>query len=277
MPAAGRVVVIGEERRRAYDRVHLSSLFAGGDESELTLGAAELYDTPGVELVLGDPAVTLDPAARTVTTAAGRQWTFGACVLATGSVPFVPPIAGTDATGVFVYRTLDDLAAVKASAAGCRMTPDNLVAGLAFAVGHDLDAAATTCPALTSLATSPSTPAAPRLLFRTFTERDERASVAVASNLSVSELNGARPSATHESSPVSSPKPNSGYHKPLPTPATRTTRGPRSATSSAPPAPAPGNATPTPNQTERPHHLASISGPKHPSTVGPIRLDTLRR
>ena len=42
------------------------------------------------------------------------------CVLATGSCPFVPPIPGTDAAGVFVYRTIDDLEAIRAWAAGRR-------------------------------------------------------------------------------------------------------------------------------------------------------------
>ena len=42
------------------------------------------------------------------------------CVLATGSSPFVPPIPGTDAAGVFVYRTIEDLEAMRAWAiAGC--------------------------------------------------------------------------------------------------------------------------------------------------------------
>jgi nitrite reductase (NADH) large subunit len=120
VPASQRIVVIGEERRRAYDRVHLSSVFDGVDEAELTLGAADLYDTPGVELVLGDPVVAIDPARGTATASSGRRWSFTTCVLATGSAPFVPPIPGTDADGTFVYRTLDDLAAIKLRAARCR-------------------------------------------------------------------------------------------------------------------------------------------------------------
>ena len=41
-------------------------------------------------------------------------------MLATGSAPFVPPIPGTDAAGAFVYRTLDDLDAIRAWASECR-------------------------------------------------------------------------------------------------------------------------------------------------------------
>jgi nitrite reductase (NADH) large subunit len=114
-----RIVVIAEERRRAYDRVHLSAVFDGSTPDELTLGAPDLYDHPGVELVLGDPVLTLDTTRRTATTASGRVLGFADCVLATGSRPFVPPIPGTEAAGAFVYRTLDDLDQIRHWAAGC--------------------------------------------------------------------------------------------------------------------------------------------------------------
>ena len=118
--ASHRLVVVGEESRRAYDRVHLSSLFDGVDADDLSLGDGNVYDTDGVELVTGDPIVTLDVPARLATTGSGRVISFDECVLATGSYPFVPPIPGTDAPGVFVYRTIDDLDAIREWAAGCR-------------------------------------------------------------------------------------------------------------------------------------------------------------
>ena len=111
------LTVIGEERRRAYDRVHLSSLFDGMCADDLLLGSADLYEQPGVELVVGDAVVGLDRATRTVTTASGMQWTYDHCVLATGSAPFVPPIEGTNTAGVFVYRTIDDLEGIRGFAA----------------------------------------------------------------------------------------------------------------------------------------------------------------
>lgn len=115
-----RLVVVGEEWRRAYDRVHLSAVFDGMDAEDLTLGDADLYDHPGVELVLNDAVVSLDPHAHRAETASGRRIDYHHCVLATGSSPFVPPIPNTDAPGVFVYRTLDDLAAIGTWAAGCQ-------------------------------------------------------------------------------------------------------------------------------------------------------------
>ena len=51
-----------------------------------------------------------------MTTASGREIAYDALVLATGSYPFVPPVPGHDLPGCFVYRTLDDLDAIRAAA-----------------------------------------------------------------------------------------------------------------------------------------------------------------
>src|SRR6185503_16817295 len=62
----------------------------------------------------------VDLAARTVTTAHG-SYGYDRLVLATGSYPFVPPVPGRDRPGCFVYRTVDDLEALTAYAAGRRV------------------------------------------------------------------------------------------------------------------------------------------------------------
>ncbi|MGC4887751.1 nitrite reductase large subunit NirB [Micromonospora sp. DT227] len=110
-----RVTVLAEERRPAYDRVRLSAVFDGVDADELSLHTPD----DGVELRLGEPATGVDRARRVVTTATGEH-PYDALVLATGSYAFVPPVDGTDLPGVFVYRTLDDLAAIRAHAGGRR-------------------------------------------------------------------------------------------------------------------------------------------------------------
>ncbi|MFG3301256.1 nitrite reductase large subunit NirB [Micromonospora chersina] len=110
-----QVTVLGEERRPAYDRVRLSAFFDGVSAEELNLHTPD----DGVELRLGEPALALDRARRVVTTATGEH-PYDALVLATGSSAFVPPIGGVDLPGVFVYRTLDDLAAIRAHAEGRR-------------------------------------------------------------------------------------------------------------------------------------------------------------
>jgi NAD(P)H-nitrite reductase large subunit len=53
-----------------------------------------------------------------VTTASGAVFAYDALILATGSYPFVPPVPGHDAAGAFVYRTVEDVRAIKDFAAG---------------------------------------------------------------------------------------------------------------------------------------------------------------
>ncbi|WP_433610934.1 nitrite reductase large subunit NirB [Dactylosporangium sp. CA-139114] len=107
-----RITVLAEEGRGAYDRVRLSAYFDGVTADELT------YDVPeGVDVRLGEPVLSIDRGARRVRTARA-QYQYDALVLATGSSAFVPPITGVDQAGVFVYRTLDDLEAIRAHARG---------------------------------------------------------------------------------------------------------------------------------------------------------------
>ncbi|MFI1176406.1 nitrite reductase large subunit NirB [Streptomyces melanogenes] len=108
-----RVVVLGEEPRPAYDRVHLTSYFTGATPDELSMVEDGFIEKYGIELHLGDPARSVDRAARTVTARSGRVFAYDVLVLATGSYPFVPPVPGRDLAGCFVYRTIEDLLAIE--------------------------------------------------------------------------------------------------------------------------------------------------------------------
>jgi nitrite reductase (NADH) large subunit len=109
-----RLVLIGEESRPAYDRVHLSSFFDGATADDLALTTKAWLADHDISATFGRRAVAIDIAAKSVTTEAGETAIYDHLVLATGSVPFVPPVPGTDAPGVFVYRTIDDLEATQA-------------------------------------------------------------------------------------------------------------------------------------------------------------------
>ena len=108
--------VLSEESRLAYDRVNLSKWFDGKSDAELSLVSEGQYEELGVEVVRGDAAVELDRNARTVRLASGRELRYDELVLATGSYPFVPPIKGCNAPGCYVYRTIDDLVAIRDAA-----------------------------------------------------------------------------------------------------------------------------------------------------------------
>ena len=107
------VTVLGEEPRPAYDRVHLSEFFSGRTADDLALVEAAWFAEQGVALELNACVDTIDRDACTVTTTDGRSFAYDQLVLATGSAPFVPPIPGTDLPGVFVYRTIEDLEAIR--------------------------------------------------------------------------------------------------------------------------------------------------------------------
>ena len=111
-----QITVVGDESTPAYDRVALSSLFHGTAVTDLHLASEDLYDDDARVRHVGDAAVGLDLARHVVTTASGRALPYDELVLATGSAPFVPPVPGNDLPGVFVYRTLDDVAAIQAYA-----------------------------------------------------------------------------------------------------------------------------------------------------------------
>ncbi|MGY0486678.1 nitrite reductase large subunit NirB [Streptomyces sp. WG-D5] len=108
-----RVVVLCEEPRPAYDRVHLTSYFSGTTPEELSMTDPEFIDKHGIELYVGDPAVVVDRESRVVHARSGLKVPYDRLVLATGSYPFVPPVPGKDATGCFVYRTIEDLYAIE--------------------------------------------------------------------------------------------------------------------------------------------------------------------
>ncbi len=108
-----RIVVLCEEPRPAYDRVQLTSYFSGRTPDDLSLVEGDFMQRHGIELHLDDPAETVDTTARTVTSRAGRTFTYDSLVLATGSYPFVPPVPNKDAEGCFVYRTIEDLLAIE--------------------------------------------------------------------------------------------------------------------------------------------------------------------
>ena len=107
------LTVIAEEPRPAYDRVHLTEYFSGKSADDLLLARHDFADAYGIALHLNTKATSIDTANKTVTTADGRQIDYDKLVLATGSYPFVPPLPGKDRDNCFVYRTIEDMDAMR--------------------------------------------------------------------------------------------------------------------------------------------------------------------
>jgi len=121
-PDAGHSIsVLGEEPRPAYDRVQLSAFFSGKRAAELSLVDADFFAKRGIAAFIGERAAAIDRERQLVRTSTGQELGYDTLVLATGSYPFVPPITGRDRAGCHVYRTIEDLEAIRCSASGARV------------------------------------------------------------------------------------------------------------------------------------------------------------
>jgi nitrite reductase (NAD(P)H) len=107
------VIVIGEEPHLAYNRVGLTSFFQHREVENLYLNPASWYASMpegSLSYHLNTLVTSIDTAKKTVETAKGDTVPYHILVLATGSNALLPRhTPGHDATGVFVYRTIDDL------------------------------------------------------------------------------------------------------------------------------------------------------------------------
>lgn len=110
------LITFSEEPRLAYDRVQLSKYFSGATAADLALTTESEYDDCGITYLKNEKVLEIDADNKTITTSTGRIEGYDKLVLATGSYPFVPPIPGRDQDHCLVYRTIEDLEAISASA-----------------------------------------------------------------------------------------------------------------------------------------------------------------
>jgi nitrite reductase (NADH) large subunit len=123
------VTLLCEEPRAPYDRVALTSYFTGRHPEDLALGSQDLWADPLVTLRRGVKAESIDRDGRTVATSDGRTLPYDSLVLATGSYAAVPPVPGKDLRGAFVYRTIDDVADLRAYVEHARTDRDRPLRG----------------------------------------------------------------------------------------------------------------------------------------------------
>ena len=112
--------VFGEEPITAYDRVHLSEYFAGKSVKELCIKPMSWYKENNIQLYLGNPILEIDRDSQYVTALEGQIVYYDYLIIATGSAPFIPNMYGTDKSGVFMYRTIEDLNMIEKYAASCK-------------------------------------------------------------------------------------------------------------------------------------------------------------
>jgi nitrite reductase (NADH) large subunit len=106
------ITVVGDEPVGNYNRIKLLYKLLRDEVEEFFLNDEAWYRDHGVTAVLGVRAERLDLSARRVHLAGGRSLDYDACVLATGSLPFVPQVPGVDLPGVGVLRNVGDVGKV---------------------------------------------------------------------------------------------------------------------------------------------------------------------
>lgn len=111
------ITVFGGEPHVNYNRVLLSSVLAGEMQSEeIILNPHEWYEKNGIALHIGKYISHVNIKDKCVITESGEAFPFDKLLIATGSVPFIPPVKGLYhnesnkelTPGIFTFRSLDD-------------------------------------------------------------------------------------------------------------------------------------------------------------------------
>jgi NADPH-dependent 2,4-dienoyl-CoA reductase/sulfur reductase-like enzyme len=111
----GRVVLVGAESERPYERPPLTKGFLLGKEEKdgAYVHEESWYADNDVELLLGVAAVGIDRSAHEVRLADGRRLSYGKLLLTTGASPRRLAAPGADLTGVHYVRTMGDSMALQ--------------------------------------------------------------------------------------------------------------------------------------------------------------------
>ena len=108
-PDLYEIAVFGAEPHPNYNRILLSPVLAGEMKLEdIILNGKEWYAENGIRLHLGKTVTKIDRRRRVVVAHDGTEEPYDRLILATGSNPFVLPVAGKDLPGVISYRDIAD-------------------------------------------------------------------------------------------------------------------------------------------------------------------------
>jgi 3-phenylpropionate/trans-cinnamate dioxygenase ferredoxin reductase subunit len=112
----GRVVLIGAEDARPYERPPLSKDYARGEagREKLYVHDEGFYDEHDIELRLGCRATDLDTKARELTLDDGDRLRYDRLLLTTGAQPRRLAVPGDELDGVLYLRTVEDSDVVRA-------------------------------------------------------------------------------------------------------------------------------------------------------------------
>ncbi len=112
---AGRVVLIGAELERPYERPSLSKDYLRGEvgRDKVYVHDEGFYDEHDIELLLGRAALGLDLATGEIALHDGGRLRYDRLLLATGAEPRRLAIPGADLDGVLTLRSVEDSDALR--------------------------------------------------------------------------------------------------------------------------------------------------------------------
>jgi len=116
----GRLLLIGEEAERPYERPPLTKAYLRGeaDRDSLYVHEEGFYAAHDIELRTSTPVRSIDPAHRRVELASGERIGYDRLLLTTGAAPRHLAVPGADLAGVHYLRTRQDADTLAAAAAG---------------------------------------------------------------------------------------------------------------------------------------------------------------
>lgn len=118
---AGEIVVYSDEEYPYYYRPQLTEFLAGTvPMSRLLRRPLSWYENQGIDVRLGRRVTALHPDRKTIEVDGEGDVSYDRLLLATGSLPFVPPIEGVEKEGIRTWRTLADTLEMEKAAVVCQ-------------------------------------------------------------------------------------------------------------------------------------------------------------
>ena len=106
----GRIVLVGDEARRPYERPPLSKEYLRGEKDfdAAAVHPAAFYDEHDIDLRTSTAVTAIGPAERSATLDSGEQIAWDRLLLATGAAPRRLSVPGADLPGVLYLRSVED-------------------------------------------------------------------------------------------------------------------------------------------------------------------------
>lgn len=103
------ITIFGKEKHPNYNRVLLSSVLTGEKKLEdIVLNDFNWYEENRIKLITGQRITGLQRGLHVAICEDGTEVPYDKLILATGSVPFIPNIPGTEKEGVMSFRDISD-------------------------------------------------------------------------------------------------------------------------------------------------------------------------